>query len=573
MAAFGVRGSAVGTRQPNSPGAKRAGFVCRVTHPPPPALSAVQHLFTALITLLLACGLAAQDFPAVTTVCTEGPFPLHAPLPQIQGAYRWERSLDGGSNWQVTGANADTLLIQEPTSGVSYRLRYGADAACLEGPACYQQTAVTRLNVAIPRFAQGVRICAGDTLFVGDVALTAAGSHRTVLSTTAGCDRIVETFVELLPDSRELYYVDLCAGDSFRGLQLTRDTVISEVYTAAAGCDSTVTYEITVGGGMPRTLSGPDRLCAGDTVTLAAPGQFAGYAWSTGATGRSISVTETGTYFLTLTNAAGCAAVIEHAVTATELAIAAVDATPPTCPGSATGILTVTATGDEGLLYGTGGVFQSEPVLAGLTAGNYTVTVENADGCQATTEATVPPADSLALFTGLPATITVDRGDTIRFDLTADFAVESWTWSTDRGLSCTDCPNPLATPVYPVTYTVTATAAGGCSVSEIFAIDVADNRRYYAPNAFHPGGQEANDRWRLFTGASTAAISELRIADRWGGIRYRTTEALPPDHEGLTWDGTDAGKPLPAGTYFFTARLHFTDGSEEQVGGPIHLLR
>jgi gliding motility-associated-like protein len=58
--------------------------------------------------------------------------------------------------------------------------------------------------------------------------------------------------------------------------------------------------------------------------------------------------------------------------------------------------------------------------------------------------------------TATPATICV--GDTSQLQISSGANV---TWSPATGLSCTNCPNPIATPTFTTTYT--ATVVGGCS--------------------------------------------------------------------------------------------------------------
>ncbi|HNQ13792.1 MAG TPA: T9SS type A sorting domain-containing protein [Bacteroidia bacterium] len=56
------------------------------------------------------------------------------------------------------------------------------------------------------------------------------------------------------------------------------------------------------------TASGSLTICDGEKVTLTANGGnfFSGYLWSTGATTQSIDVSQTGDYWVTITNATGC---------------------------------------------------------------------------------------------------------------------------------------------------------------------------------------------------------------------------------------------------------------------------
>lgn len=521
-------------------------------------------------------GLSAQDFAAETVICRTGTFVLESPL--TDGAsyhYQWERSFDGGTSWLPNGSDAPQLPITSPAAGIRYRLAYAPDPICLADPDCRQLTGETRLLIDIPTFSQGLTLCAGDTVFVGNQPLTTAGSHETILETPAGCDSVVTTFLQILPAYNELFFVDLCPGETFRGAAVIRDTVVREAFTAASGCDSTVTFEITVAFGDNPAILGPDRICAGETAELSSPGLYAAYAWTTGADDENTEVSTSGTYTLTLTDFAGCQLTLTHELTVTEVRIDDVITNQPACPGTASGTLSVRASGDEDLLYSTNGgeSFGLDTNFAGLATGAYELVVESADGCRAEETVILIDAPELRLTSEVPEELTIERGDSVSLAVLADFPVAGYRWSGRNFISCDNCANPLAYPPFDAVYTVEAVAEGGCSVSRSFRITVNDNRRMYVPTAFSPNNDERNDHWRIFTGPRAEAVLGLQIADRWGGIRYVQPEAeLSPADAG--WDGRDgAGQELNAGTYLYTATVRFTDGTSKIIGGEITLMR
>jgi len=468
-------------------------------------------------------------------VCQSGSFVLQSPLTDgMSYIYQWERSFDGGTSWSATGSDAPELTISNPNSGITYRLAYAADAGCLADVNCRSLTSATA--------------------FVGTTALTTAGNHETTLRTEAGCDSIVRTFLQILPAYSDRFFVDLCPGESFRGLTLTSDTIITESFSAVSGCDSSATYEIS--------------------VALEVDGEFATYAWSTGNNGDDAPVSTPGTYTLTLTDFNGCQLELTHNLAVTELAVDAIT-TPSACPGSNSGAVALLGTGDADLLYSIDGgdSFQPDATFSGLAPGTYDLVVENIDGCQASSTATVDDAPELNIFGSLPSEQTIERGDSVFADFTADFAVTEWRWNNQAFTSCNDCPATMLVPTVDTRFIIEAIAPGGCSVVDSFLIRVKDNRRFYAPTAFSPNGDDQNDVWRLFTGPRVEAITGLQIADRWGGIRYQQTTDLSPAEAG--WDGNEqgSGQPLPPGTYVWSAGLRFSDGSSQVVRGQITLMR
>ncbi len=148
------------------------------------------------------------------------------------------------------------------------------------------------------------------------------------------------------------------------------------------------------------TPSGSTTFCQGGSITLTSTAATS-YLWSTGATTQSITVSASGNYSVTVTNASGCSAtsattvVTVNAIPATPT-ISASGSTTLVCPGK-----TVTLTSSAGITYlwSTGATTQSIVVS---TAGSYTVKVTNAAGCQSTSSAaTVVTYNTCAKPTGL----------------------------------------------------------------------------------------------------------------------------------------------------------------------------
>jgi gliding motility-associated-like protein len=530
-----------------------------------------------LLAFVFGCGLTAQDFPTVTVVCQNGPFTLASPLTDgMTYTYQWERSFDGGSSWSATGIDAPELTVSSPNSGISYRLAYAPDVTCLSDVSCRSLTSATALVVSIPSFSQGRSICGGDTLFVGNTALTTGGNHETTLQTADGnCDSIVSTFLQILPAYNDRFFVDLCPGESFRGQSIGADTVITQSFTASSGCDSIATYEISVAFASQPIISGPDRICAGETASLEVAGAFATYAWSTGNDGDDAPVTSAGNYTLTLTDFNGCQLELSHQMAVTELNVSDAITTPPACPGGNSGAISVLAAGDTDLLYSIDGgeSFQPDSDFTDLAAGAYALVVENIEGCRASSSTNVDDAPGLNIFGSLLSEQTIERGDSVFADFTADFEVTEWRWNNQAFTTCNDCPATVLIPMVDTRFIIEAIAPGGCSVVDSFLINVKDKQRYYAPTAFSPNGDNQNDVWRLFAGPRVEAVTSLQVADRWGGIRYQQTTDLPPAEAG--WDGNEqgSGQPLPPGTYVWSASLRYADGSSRAVRGQITLMR
>jgi gliding motility-associated-like protein len=70
------------------------------------------------------------------------------------------------------------------------------------------------------------------------------------------------------------------------------------------------------------------------------------------------------------------------------------------------------------------------------------------------------------------------------------------------------------------------------------------------PTAFTPNGDGINDTWNI-EGLETYRNASVRIYNRWGALVYSKTGSYFND-----WDGTNNGKELPNGTYYYVIQLN-----------------
>ena len=158
---------------------------------------------------------------------------------------------------------------------------------------------------------------------------------------------------------------------------------------ATAIRDSTFTLQFTVGAAMTASITtstGDTTICGNDTLQLSGNGGFNSYVWSTGDTTQTIDVMSAGTYWVKA-KSGGCqdsTAIIITPQTGPSITTAIMDATCGMANGSAaataTGVSPFTFTWSTGLM-GTG----TNSLLAGVSSGNYILTVEDANGCAADT--------------------------------------------------------------------------------------------------------------------------------------------------------------------------------------------
>ena len=174
------------------------------------------------------------------------------------------------------------------------------------------------------------------------------------------------------------------------------------------------------------TPSGPTTFCQGDSVILTA-NAGSSYLWSTGATKRSITVKNTGSFTVTVTFANGSSATSSATtVTVNTLPAATVTANGTTtfCQGDS---VILTSSAGTSYLWNNGATTRSITVK---TAGSYSVKVTNANNCSATSAATAVTVNTLPSATiSASGSTTFCQGDSVI--LTSSAGV-SYLWNNGK---------------------------------------------------------------------------------------------------------------------------------------------
>jgi len=154
----------------------------------------------------------------------------------------------------------------------------------------------------------------------------------------------------------------------------------------------------------------------------------------------------------------------------------------------------------------------ASPNASPATTTTYTVTVSG--GCNtgtATVTVTVTPPGTTAPTINATYT-TICSGDTSNLSVTPSTTYE---WSPGTGLSCTNCPDPIATPTVTTTYTVSVSGAcssGTASITITIApppnITVSDDQSICVPNSVTLTASGATSySWSPSTGLSCVNCS------------------------------------------------------------------
>lgn len=399
------------------------------------------------------------------------------------------------------------------------------------------------LNILPDTFSgQNFSICTGDSIFTGGSWQNTDGTYYDTLIASNGCDSVVTSILNILPNVSTSQNLFICNGDSvfLSNVWQTANGTYYDTLVAINGCDSVVVSNLVI---LPDYSSIQNiSICYGDSI-------FIGGEW------QSVN----GTYYDTLTALNGCDSIIESTLTTVLPPIANITADTTTiCSGESTEL---TATGGTNYLWSSGET-TSSIMINPNTSLIFIVTVSDSCGSD---------NDSIQVIV-LPSPlinagddITISQGTSVQ--LTASGG-NNYLWSTGEITSAIS-----VSPVNTTEYSVTGTDNSNCSDIDtvIVYIDGIENN-LYLPTIFSPNGDGNNDVFRVR--GNNVSEGYIAIYDRWGEKIYELQFTGNDLNDiGKWWDGSYRGKPMNTGVFVYFAKVTCTDGKVEEKKGNVTLVR
>jgi gliding motility-associated-like protein len=361
------------------------------------------------------------------------------------------------------------------------------------------------------------------TVTVTNAALCTATDAITVNVVTKA-DATINPATPLCLNAAPLTLVPVQAGGSWYGSGFANsssgifDPVLSGVgthtvtYIIGGTCGDTSQINVQVNA-LPLVNLGHDTtFCNGSSLTLNAANSGSSYTWQDNSHNQTLLVNSSGTYSVTVTNAASCAASDAITVNVVNKADATINPATPLCLNSSP--LTLVAVQAGGSWYGSGfanstsGIF--DPVLSGT--GTHTVTYIIGGSCGDTAQINVQVNALPAVSLGHDTTICL--GSSLLLD--AANAGSSYTWQ-DNSHNQTLNVNSAGT------YSVTVTNASSCSASD--AVVVSTQAMADATiNAVAP----------MCVNGGTVTITAAQTGGVWSGAGFtdNTSGVFHPDVSG-----------------------------------------
>ncbi|RFZ84873.1 PKD domain-containing protein [Mucilaginibacter terrenus] len=346
-------------------------------------------------------------------------------------------------------------------------------------------------------------------------------------------------------------------GTAQQTLLVTAPGTYSVDVTSSAGCSSSGSINIKYDQVIDVSLRTDTVICKDETITLDVKLPGATYLWSNGSTASSISLTQPGTYSVTITNAyQNRTKTLSIKVAEYQFAPVTVTSNTVLCEWGSTSITVKGAKAKEkyrwfdanknfveensGTLF-TGIIRRDTTLYAQLTNGK----------CESTLYPVTLTFDKpLATIYNKDTIVTL--GDVVKLKGTGS---KYFRWVPDTYLDNANIAAPTSTPDDDITYQLIVSNDNGCSDTSTVTILV--KKQVVIPNTFTPNGDGINDVWNI------------KYVDRLLGNHlyiYNRNGSIIKDIKYYTggWDGTNnSGKPLPAGVYYYVIQL---DEKNKQSG-------
>ncbi|MGN6617021.1 MAG: gliding motility-associated C-terminal domain-containing protein, partial [Ilyomonas sp.] len=212
------------------------------------------------------------------------------------------------------------------------------------------------------------------------------------------------------------------------------------------------------------------------------------------------------------------------------------------------------------------------PLASPTTTTTYTLIGTDNKNCFSDTTMVKVEVFPIPQFNIIDTAITINLGAKDTIETTSSPDITTWGWTPSLGLSCNNCPQPVAQPPSTITYTANVVNAGGCTASDQITIKVLCNgSNVFVPNTFSPNNDGMNDVFYP-RGVGPVRVRGFRIFNRWGALLFERNN-FDLNDPSTGWKGDYKGKPVDAGVYVYVLELICDNQTIFPMKGNVTLLK
>ena len=237
------------------------------------------------------------------------------------------------------------------------------------------------------------------------------------------------------------------------------------------------------------------------------------------------------------------------------------------CFGGGNGSSTVQAAGGTTVYSYSWNNGQTGPILQSVSAGTYSCTITDANGCQRNQYLTVDFVEKMQTFMSNEDVICKDdNSGEARVFIENGTSPYRFVWNT--GEEFIDEDNSSIEGLYPGTYSVTVTDTMGCTTSDSITIFTNPKICITVYKVFSPNEDGIHDYWEI-ENIHLYPEALIEVYDRMGNMVYRRRNYI--NAEGVAFGGKDVeGQPIPSGTYYYIINL---ENGDDVFKGTLTIVR
>lgn len=298
------------------------------------------------------------------------------------------------------------------------------------------------------------------------ITIDTPATYQVSVTDAFGCQGVAAATIDTLPYPRPAISgpSTICSGDRAMitpgvyqaylwstgartsSISVTTPAIYTVTVTAANGCMGLDSLPLQVNSSPTPDIEGDLVLCPGETTTVRLSANYASYAWSTGSTGATAQINQSGPLTVSVRDSNGCSGKDSVNVMRVNKPLPSIQGAPTLCEGDIAELST--ARGYQLYRWSTGDTLTETKISRG---GLYSLTVTDFNNCVGDTSFIVQ------LLNNPKPEITGDKVicDGTRANLNATPGYNLYLWSNGRNTASISVGNPGL-------YILTATSNNGC---------------------------------------------------------------------------------------------------------------